>query len=265
MSFKQIISQGIEKIYTEDLDNQMNYMKAITGVIRKREEIAPLLEAKAFVVPNSTYMREYFGPEIQAPAYDVYTWDGICVWENFLVFPIPNVAGVFSGFAGFDPLAKAMSIETGESLGRSKYRYSKSNVFNRSRYLYCLAGVYDKAVKEGYIVLTDGVFDMLYMHFEDIICGAMLGSSLSEEVKFLLSFIDVLYVAEDNDQAGRDLYTKLKSFHPCVKYLRQNVEWDSDDVLKGVHRVEYVRAVKEAIRMKSDMALRIKPFKRGST
>lgn len=261
MSFTEIVTAGIDRIYEEDLDSQKHWLSTICRFIRGRDEITPLLEAKAFVVPNNNYMIEKFGPKCQDPKMDMYSWDGTCIWDNFLVMPIPNVAGDFIGFVGFDPLVKANERDGVTLVGHSKYRYSNSNVFTRGRYVYFLRGVYEKAIRDGYVVLSDGNFDMLYMHHEGINAGSMLGSLVTEQILFQLSFIEHIFVVEDGDVAGRELFEKLSSGRKNVHSIRQNVRGDADDVLKSVYRERYVELIRNAIREKRSAAMRLKPWK----
>lgn len=262
MSFPSLVSKGIERIYSEDLANQKVMLSALCDVVRKRDEIAPLLEAQAFFVPNNEYLVNYFGPAVLDVQYDLYDWDGKCLWDNFLVMPIPNLVGEYCGFVGFDPHSKAEPKEGEHFNPLPKYRYSNSNVFVRSRYIYMLRGVYEKAVRDGYIILSDGNFDMLYLHHEGFNAGSMLGSVVSEEVIFLLSFIEHVFVAEDMDLAGRELFEKIaRRRHRNTHYLRQNIAWDSDDALKGPYRQQYVDFVWDAVTKKQSKAMRFKPWK----
>jgi hypothetical protein len=80
-------------------------------------------------------------------------------------------------------------------------------------------------------------------------------------VLFQLRFIDTVFVAEDNDQAGRGLYENLKRKHPRVRYIRQNVTKDADDILKSEFEQLYVTRLWEAIKLKQDLVLRAKPLK----
>lgn len=259
MSFSRLMADGIRKIYEEDYDNQVHYLKAVCGVIRGRPDIQPLLEADAFFVPNRDYMLKYFGPSAENYEYDLYNLNGSCIWDNFIVFPVRNISGTIVGLAGFDALTKAKSLDGEENLTRPKYRYSRSDIFNRGNYVYMLDGVFEKSVKEGYMIITDGIFDMLYFHEENLNTGSLLGSSVNQVILFTLRFIDTLYVAYDNDAAGIDLYKYLKAHHPSVKFIRQNIGKDSDDSLKSEYRELYVKKIRDAIERKSDLVFRIKP------
>lgn len=257
MSFSRVMTEGLEKVYKEDIASQTYYMTKIMSELRLREEIAPLLKAQAFFVPNNGYIEKFFGSQAQNMDYDLYVI-GECVWQNFLVFPIYNVADNIVGLAGWDVMKKSMGDDSSAAL-LPKYRYSRSMVFNRGNYIYFLPGYFERAVKEGYVILTDGIFDMLYLSHEDFVVGSLLGSFLTDAVIFMLRFIDTLFVAYDNDEAGRELYEELKAKHPNVKMLRQNSTKDVDDILKSEHKEEYVRRVRHAVTEKVDMTFRIKP------
>lgn len=262
MSFSALAQSGIDRIYEEDLESQKHFMHTICKTIRKRDEIAPLLEGRCFFVPNASYIRKMFGEESMDAVYNLYNWEGVCLWENYLIFPIWNVVGQVVGFCGFDPITKAKTLD-GEKLPTPKYKLSSSTVFNRSKYLYYLPGVYDKCVEEGYAIVSDGMFDTNYFHHEGFNSIGLLGSLLTEELLFQLRFIDTLFVAMDNDEAGWELYKKLKSCHPKVKYIRQNIGKDGDDVLKSEFREQYVKKVWDGVKHSRDVSFRIKPLIRG--
>lgn len=261
MRFHDIARRGIDNIYSKDLESQEKFLTTVCRTVRKMDSINSLLKAEAFFVPNQDYMKVYFGVEALDTEYDMYSWDGVCLWDNYIVFPIKNIVGTIVGFAGFDPINKA-KVQSGMDVDHpSYYRYSNSSVFNRGKYIYSLHGVYERAVKDGYIVLVDGIFDMLSLSDEGFNVGSLLGSQITDEVLFQLRFIDCLFVAEDNDTAGRQLYTELKRRHPNVKYIRQNSHKDVDDILKSEYKEEYINSLRNSITLKQDLALRLKPLK----
>jgi hypothetical protein len=258
MSFNRIASEGIRKIYEEDLENQIYFLTEICQTVRNMHDISSLLRAKAFFVRSREFMRDFFGEEITSAEYDVYSWDGICYWDHFIVFPITSVGGSIVGFAGFDMLTKAKQMDGLDALTNT-YRYSSKSVFNRSKYLYCLDGIYEKAIKDGYLIVVDGIYDMLSFNNWGINSASMLGSSVTESLVFQLLFIKNVYVAGDNDSAGSRLYNDLRKVHKGVRYIRQNRVKDSDDMLKSDYGQVYVKKVLEAINNKEDLSLRLKP------
>jgi hypothetical protein len=267
MSFSGITKAGIDKIYKEDFATQEHYLNILYKQVRKPKDVEEenfsvpnsLFRAKAFFVPNEEYMANFFGMDAMDPIYDMYDYAGNCTWQNYIVFPIGNVAGTIVGFAGFDPLVKLRKQSTDDKVLDPYYKYSNATVFNRGKYLYCLDGVYEKAVKDGYLVLSDGIFDMLNLTEAGFNAGSGLGSIVGQELLFQLKFIKHLFVAEDNDKAGRELYLYLKDRHPGVHYVRQNQVKDADDIIKSEYGEEYIRELKNAISTNSDLVLRFKP------
>lgn len=259
MNFSALVEEGIKKIYTEDRDMQEHYLDIFAKDVRKLKDASIFFKAEAFFVPNNDYMVKYFGQEALNPSYDMYNYDGECVWDNQIVFPIRNVVEKPVGFVGFNPFIKLQRSDENMRTNENYYRYSTSQVFNRGRHLYCPRGVYDKAVRDGYIVLTDGVYDMWGFNEHGINSGCLMGSTISEELLFILRFVDTLFLAQDDDDAGLRVLHELKRHHPNVRYLRHNAGKDADDILKSDKSETYVEAVRKAISTKTDLVLRFKP------
>src|SRR5690606_34716446 len=141
MSFHQLAREGINNIYNNDLENQKKFLSIICKTVRGMDNIDPLLKAEAFFVPNPDYIKIYFGPQSLEYDYDLYSWEGVCYWDNYVIFPIKNVVGTIVGFAGFDPINKSKIESNMDVSQQSYYRYSNSSVFNRGKYVYTLDGV----------------------------------------------------------------------------------------------------------------------------
>jgi hypothetical protein len=259
MSFTEIVTKGIEKIYTEDLDTLQYYLSLFAKKVRGMENADSLFKARAFFVPHEDYMKDMFGEGCTDPFLDMYTYGGECVWQNYIVLPISNVAGSIVGFVGFEPFEKMKSKDPNERSVGHYYRYSRSSVFNRGKYMYFPPKGFEKAVKDGYILLVDGVFDMWSLDSCGFNAGCLLGSSLSEEVCFQLRFIENVFLLQDNDEAGIKVRERLKKIHPGFKLVTQNIKKDVDDILKTDYAEEYQRKLKEAIINKADLVLRFKP------
>jgi 5S rRNA maturation endonuclease (ribonuclease M5) len=259
MNFSELAKRGIEKIYSEDLESQENFLKVLMSEVREMDNYEILLKAKAFFVPNPEYMLKYFGDEARHQDFDMYAYDGACLWDNFVVFPIENVSGRIAGFVGFDPINK-LKKKHGEEIMDANYRYTNKTIFNRGRYIYTHPGIYKKAIEEEYIILVDGVYDMHNLVHWGFNAASMLGSSISPEILFQLKFIKHIFVAEDNDKAGRELYTGLAKVLPNVHYVRQGFNKDADDVLKGSVRDRYIQQLWKAINMKASFTLKGKPL-----
>jgi hypothetical protein len=261
MRFGQIIEAGLNKIYTEDFEAQKFLLKTTYEQVRDSYNYDILLRAGAFLVPDETYMIKYFGEEIMAPEFDCYNYQGNCVWQNFIVFPVRDVAKRIVGFAGFDPITKlAKKVDAESELADSNhYRYSTKSVFERSHYVYFIEDMFEKAIRDGYVVVTDGMFDTLNLVDNGINSWGLMGSLVSDEIIFYLKFVEHVFVAEDNDRAGRDLFNAISKVHRGAKYIRQNLFKDSDEAILSTHSEAYLNGVRKAISEKSSLMLKFKP------
>lgn len=242
--FSEIVERGIEKIYSEDMESQLSFIKTVAEDVR--EVSADLLiSMKAFFVPNNDYMIKYFGEGIQDYEYDCY-WQGECVWQGYLIIPVTNINGRIVGFTGFNAYNRLVSIEENK-WDLQYYRVSSDRLFNKSNYVFCPNGVIQKAIKDGYIVITDGNFDMLSLNMYGINAGALLGSYLSEVIIAQLLFIDKIYVSCDNDEAGVKLVQRMKKKLNNVYYLKQNGFKDIDDLLKSKYRDRFLTEFKKVL------------------
>lgn len=113
----------------------------------------------------------------------------------------------------------------------SRYKESSSVLMDKSRYFICPLG-YEKALNDGYLIVVDGFFDSISLAQEGFNSFSILGSNISEKVRFCLSLIKVIYVAYDNDGAGRKLYNRLKAIHPNVHAIVQSKCKDIDAFIK---------------------------------
>lgn len=257
MSFDSIISKGIKQVYADDFDSQKHYIEILLRETRGTVDLETIYRAEGFFVPNNEYMLHYFGNECKDPMLDIYDYRGVCVWDNNIVFPIRNVGNRVVGLLGYNPFRK---LEKSEGLTtRNHYTYSSKSVFSRGKHLYMLPGVYEKAVADGYLVLTDGGFDMMSFAAHGINSASALGSDLTPETIFMLRFVKSIYLAEDNDSAGRRLYNQLKNTHPNVNYIRQAMFKDADDMIKSGLGEDYLNKVRQAISDNLGFVLRSKP------
>lgn len=232
-----MLEQGIAKIYNEDFNAQEHYINTICEDLRGRK-LPIVIDMKSFYVPNDEYMINYFGYGITNPKYDCYAFDGSCKWTHHLVIPITNVSGKVVGFTGYNPyvaLAKKKEVRTKEEEEVSKmsrYKESSNMLMDKSRFFICPLGL-KKAIEDGYIIVTDGVFDTLSLANEGYNSFCILGSTLTEYAKFCLSFVKVIYVAYDNDYAGVKLYKRIQMSFPQVLAIRQSKCKDIDGFIKN--------------------------------
>lgn len=256
-----ILESGLEKIYSESLEEQKHFINTICENVRGRK-LDLLFDLKAFYVPNDEFMIEYFGPSIMSNNFDCYDYLGNCKWKYHLVLPIRDVMGNVVGFSGYNPyvgLAKkdksmndsnvfskdespSMDFDKLDITTMSKYKESSSVVMDKSKFFICPLTL-EKAINDGYIILVDGFFDSLSLAQEGFNSMSILGSSLSEYMKFCLSLVKVIYVAYDNDSAGKKLYNRIKQSHSNTYSIVQSKCKDIDSFIK-----EYYDEFKEGMK-----------------
>lgn len=221
-----MLDRGIENVYNKDFLNQKHFITTICREVRNMDPDI-LFKIKAFYVPNYEYLVKYFGEDITLYKYDCYLPDGSCKWNGHLLIPIRDVKGKVRGFTGYNPLVKLASADD-KAKQLPRYKESSQALLNKSRFYLCPFGL-EKAINDGYIIITDGVFDALGFAGSGYNSFALLGSNLTEELLFCLSFVETVYVAHDNDKAGLTMYDKIKLKLPNVFYIRQNKCKDMDE------------------------------------
>lgn len=229
-----MLEAGIKRIYEEDFENQKHFIDVICEKVREGMNPQILFDVNAFFVPNKDYMKQFFGPEITLSNWDCYDVFGDCKWTGHLLVPIRDIDGKVRGFSGYNP---AVTLEKkNDNSDRvfekmSKYKESAKTLLDKSRFFLCPLG-FKKAMEDGYIILVDGFFDSLSVAGVGYNSMALLGSSLTDEIKFCLSFIDRIYVAYDNDLAGDKLYKTIKRSFPNCFYIKQSKCKDIDEFSK---------------------------------
>lgn len=253
MSFHDLISQGIEKIYNEDIKSQRHFIDTIARELRNMNpEI--IYKAKGFVVPNEDYMLRFFGEQALNKDYDLYDYMGNCIWQEHLVLPIMDLANRIVGLVGYNFITRLRAQETGDWT-KGYYKYSSKKVFDRGMYMYVLPAIYEKAINEGYIILADGVFDMLSTVQEGYNSAALLGSSLNQYIIAQLKFIPNIYLAMDNDEAGMRLLKELKRYLPQVRRLSQNKTKDIDEMFKTKDADKFKEIINNSLKNKTKLDL----------
>lgn len=237
--FNKIMQKGINKIYSEMLDDQKVFIEAICKRVRHMDS-SIIYKAQGFFVPNQDFLRVVFGAEITNPEFDVYNSEGFTDWDNYLIFPMYNVLNEIVGLVGFNPINKLKSQDE-EFWSLSYYKHSSSKLMDKSKYIFMLKGMFSRAINEGYIIITDGVFDMLSGAANNLVTGALLGSTLSQEVIAQLKLIDKIYLAMDNDEAGQRLLKLLRKYCPNTRAIIQGKYKDLDDILKSQYKDEFLK------------------------
>ena len=246
--FSQVIKKGIQKIREIDSKAQDEFINIICKDVRGMDsEIVH--RANAFYVPNDDYMIVMFGEILKNSQYDCYLLDGTCRWLNNLVFPITDLAGNVVGLAGYNPHNYLQAKETGDK-SLNYYGYSNKDLFIKGNYLYCLDGVYKKALAQGYLIITDGLFDCLSLSSYGYLAAALLGSNVNEQVLAQLTFIDRIILAHDNDEAGLRLARFLTKKLNNVVCVKQKYTKDVDDLLKTSYKDNYLTMLDNIIQKK---------------
>ncbi len=246
MSFGDMMKEGITRIYLEDKESLQYYVGMICSDVRDMEPDV-LYRAGAFFVANDDYMAEWFGQGITNPEYEIYRMDGTCLWLHNLVLPVVDAVGEVVGLAGFNPFRYLEAHQTNNWM-LNYYMYSSKHIFDKSRFLYSLPGTLRQGLQDGYLVITDGIFDTLSLSACGIHAAALLGSFLSPQVAAVLRFYDRVLLAMDNDDAGLKLYGRLSKVLDNVILVKQGWAKDVDDVLKSQHRNLYLSRIHKILK-----------------
>lgn len=244
MSLDTIYRKGIERVWDEDSSSQANYINAV--LTARNMKCMELNKLHAFFIPNDHYVERFFGSEILNPMYGFYDKIGTCCyWNNCLVFPIYNVADKIVSVVGFNPFRYVEAKEK-KDWSLNYYIYADSQHFKKGAHLFYLEGAYSRALDEGYLFLTDGIFDTISLQTVNFISAALMGSSVTSEIAALLRFIKRLIVVIDNDEAGQKLANDLMRVHPQVTIVKQKLTKDIDDLLKGDRRDRAITELEKA-------------------
>lgn len=261
MGYSDLVETGVKRIYSEDLESQKHYITEICQSVRNIEP-AIVLKAQGFFIPNDDYLKFFFDAEVTSNEYDFYNVYGECQWTGRLALPITNAVGRICGLVAFDAFRY---LEAHEQMDwtLNYYYYSNKRIFDKGYYLYGLPGVYKEALHQGYLILTDGVFDTLSFAKEGYLAMAALGSVVTDAMAAQLRFIKRVIVAVDNDDAGMMFYEKLSKVLDNVVLFAQNVAKDADDVIKSEHREGYLKELDKCIHNEIFIPMRFR--KRFST
>lgn len=245
MIFDQIVATGIRNVYRYDLESQKHFINTICDTVRNMPSDI-IYKAEGFFVPNGEYLVNFFGPEVNSSDFDFYNYEGECLWQGRLVFPLKDAVGTVKGLVGFDPFKYLEAHETNNwALGY--YSYSTKKIFHKGAYFYCVEGTYKKALEDGYIILTDGVFDTLAFAACNLNSAAALGSVVTQEMAAQLRFIKKVLVAVDNDDAGIKFYNHLSKYLNNVVFVGQSLFKDADDVLKSEYKELYLEEIRKTL------------------
>lgn len=244
MSLDNIYRKGINRVWDEDAESQKQYLSAVAEC--RGMKMLDFRRMNAMFIPNDEYLLRYFDSEIASQSYGFYDYDGKCVWNNCLIMPIYNVADKVASVAGFNPFRYTEAHEK-QDWSETYYSYASSKVFKRGSYLFYEEGEYKRALEDGYVFLTDGVFDAISVHEAGFNAMAMMGSNVTPEIASMLLFVKRVLVLCDNDDAGYKLVNDLKRVHKRIVTVKQNVAKDIDEMLKGTQREVAIEGMKKAV------------------
>lgn len=247
MALSSVVKELFDRIYSEDFEAQKNFIDYICQCVRNMDS-GILYKAKAIFIPNNEYLVEMGGVHVLDESNGLYE-HGECIWISNIVFPFFDLNGDIVGFGGFNPEIYLRVHETNDWTS-NYYRYSSKNIMQKGKYLYMLPGTFEKAYNDGYLCVTDGLFDTLHLeHFGYNSC-ALSGSSLTIEMLAQLRVIKKIVIMSDNDSAGLKLEERMKKYlHNCV-YFHQGVTKDVDAILKTEHKDKFLQALDDCIKSK---------------
>ena len=247
--------EKVRSLYKNDLESQKHYLSVLGEGIRNLPfEVFEKYEA--FFVPNDDYLRIMWGESCALPEYDIYSYEGFCYLNNCIIFPCKLLNGQVVGWVSFNPFIKMKAMETGEYTD-SYYSYPTSRVFHKSDgYIFMHSDVYRKSLVDGYIIITDGVFDTISLTYYGLNACSALGSSLTLKSAFPLRFIDKVYVSMDNDDAGLRFLENIRKVCGNVRYLKQGFSGDIDDILKTSHKSRVIDDILQAVSYGIDLTYR---------
>lgn len=229
------LEDRFKRILDEDWQSQEQFLDALKHI--RYADVEYLRKIGCFFVPNQDYLEYYIGPRCYNPEYDLYNYNGECKWLGHYVFPIRGAQDDLVALVGFNPLSKKImedNINSGlPNDAPPKYIVSNKNVFDRSGYLFIPNG-YRKMIEDNYVIVVDGVFDAVTPASMGFNTACMLGSDVNDKMLFILSMVDRIYVARDNDDAGLRLYNSIKRFIPRAMPLTQSKSKDLDGYIREV-------------------------------
>lgn len=227
-----LFDEGVKKIWKEDSASQIHFLEVLKTI--RYADVDYLKSLGVFFVPNQDYLYKYFGKDSLSLSMDFYSGDGTCKWLGTYMIPIRGVNKEIVGFTGFNPASNLIYMDN-EINGTDleipvKYIISSKTVFDRLNYFLCPMGIMN-AIKDEYIVIVDGVFDSLTLASNGINVAALLGSDVSEQLLYQLSFVKNIFVANDNDDAGLRLLNIIQTRFSKAVQIKQSKTKDLDEFI----------------------------------
>lgn len=245
---------GVKRIWDEDAFSQSYYL-SIIGEETRSLPLEIFQRFNAFFVPNNNYLKKFFGNEVTRLDYEIYDSNNNCYLNNCIVFPCYTLSKRIIGWVAYNPLVRVQALQENNFMV-NYYSYPSKYIFNKKEYLFVLPDIYKKAMQDGYMILVDGVFDCLSFCYYGLNAASLLGSYLNVNLAFYLKFIEKIFVAIDNDEAGLRMLHAVQRFIPHAKVIKQGYKKDADDILKTELREKYIQSILLGIEQYVDVVFR---------
>lgn len=231
-----IYQTAYDRIQHEYGDEQKGFIQTIAEA--RGMPVEWLDDTNCIFIPNNDFMKEFFDSRIMD--YDCYR-NGVCIWNNALIFPVRDVVDSVVGFAGFFPF-DYLDPEV-----NNYYAYSSQSVFHKGNYLFFPKGNLKNALLDEYLFVTDGLFDSIALCAEGFNAAALMGSNVTPVILMQLRLVKKVIVVADNDSAGYKLFDNLHRVLTNVTLFKQGYTKDIDAALKSEHKEEVIVMLKEEI------------------
>lgn len=220
-----IFTEGINKIYTEDIEFQKQLIEAYA--IEREIDYQVLLNRNLFYVPNDEYLIQFFGIDVAYPSEGLYEMNECKIYKRIAI-PIPGFNGEYISLCGYDN-----GNELSEGEGLIKYLYQPKSAIDKGKLLFIERDKYIKAYNEGYIFITDGLFDQIRLDALGYNIVSLCGSTLTPFQKLALSKIKNKVLIQDRDKAGEKLFKTLKEWDSTATRILVPQEYkDADNFLR---------------------------------
>lgn len=232
----------VNKIYEEATEEYLTEIIKIFKECYREFDLETLMKYKPFIILNDEYLIKLTGGEILNEEYDLYQGDRF-KFINKLIIPLWGFDDKVHGFVGYDN-----GNDTPENKVNIKYKYQKKHVFKKEREIFITTEEYEKAFKDQYICIVDGIFDKIALTSLGIPSCSLHGTSLTKYHIEYLKFIKNWVVFGDNDDAGLELYLKCKAVNKNTVRITFNGAKDIDEKIKhngDLKLIEVVNKLKE--------------------